>query len=193
MKTIALALIFLMNSTPQCLKVDLLLIGDMSPSVDGNQKQMAQAFSEFINKYELSDDGIRMGIVTFNSGARTNCALTSDKKKLIRCSDSIATQRTAGNTYMEEAFNTALDQFSSNIRRNAKRMMIVVSDGAVDHDMLCLMIAKSIKNNGIKICSVLILDNTPRPDFMKDISSDCYLETDYGSLHDEMAKLNVCI
>jgi len=194
MKILALVLITLLtSSTPQCLRLDLILIGDMSSSVEGHQKFVSNAFKGFIQKYELSDEGLRIGIITFNSDAKVICSLSSNKDTLISRSSRIANKLTDGNTYLEQALNSSLDEFAQNGRYGYKKMLVIVSDGDVNNESICLNMFKAVKTAGVKVCSVLILDSTPRPEFMKEISSDCYVATKYESLHDELQKLSICL
>lgn len=194
MKTLALVLIALITSSSnQCLKLDIILLGDMSTSVEGHQRIMSQAFKAFVEKYEFNDDNLQMGIVTFNTKSEVICSLTSDKTKLIRESITLSSKATDGNTYLEEGLNEALNQFVNNGIKGHDRLIIIVSDGDVDHDAICLAMIKSIKSVGIKVCSVLIKDGWQKPEFMKTISSGCYVESSYESLHEEIKKLNVCL
>lgn len=121
------------------------------------------------------------------------CELTDNKEKLLEEAEGIAFKFTDGSTSLESGLNRALDEFVLRGRPGYDKMIILVSDGDVNNPTLCINMAAIIKEAGVKVCSVLILDGSKRPDFMKEIANGCYVESDYKSLYEELRKLDVCI
>src|SRR6185369_13881362 len=67
----------------QCLKLDIMLIGDMSGSVQGNEQFVYNALSTFASRFELSEEGVKIGAITFDSSPKLISPLTANKQQLL--------------------------------------------------------------------------------------------------------------
>lgn len=200
MKIIILVLLYLFSEnktvetkSPGCLQLDIVIVGDLSGSVQGSEKFVSDAFQAFSSKLEVSEEAVKIGVVVFNSVAYMIQPLTSDKTILGKKVGSIASFEASGSTNMLSAFGMAIDDLVQNGRKGFRKIIIMVSDGAVDNSDATLLVAQQIKAANISICGVLILDGTVDHEFMKVISSEyCYTEANYGNLIKELEKLDMC-
>lgn len=193
-----------------CLQMDIMLLGDFSSSVHGYESFVAKAFAAFAKQFELSENGVKIGVVTFTSIAEVVCPLTSDRELLRTKVDSLDYFKANGNTNMFWAFSLAKREFQLHGREGFKKMMIVVSDGEPNLKTEVKIFAQQIKRENINICGVLIVKNMWDEDsmvnymtlsmsqingaeFMKEISGDCYVESDYQNLITEIQKLSICL
>jgi len=67
MKMLIFLITSLFYSSTGCLKMDIVLVGDLSGSCQGNEKFIGDAFISIIEKLEIGEDNVKVGIVTFNS------------------------------------------------------------------------------------------------------------------------------
>lgn len=226
MKTLILILLasILISSAPikqsrmgGCLQMDIMLLGDLSSSVEGYEPFVAHAFISFVNQFELSETGIKIGVITFNSSPNLISPLSSDTGVVRRKTRTLLHRAGSGSTNMLGALAMAIDQFTRNGRTDYKKMIILISDGEPDAEEDVLETAKQIKSLNIGICGVLIIVEEDRDTpfkstvypygtfgipivkrdgrvTMKKISSDfCYVESNYENLIIELKKLDICM
>jgi len=176
-----------------CLQVDIMLVGDFSGSVMGHQQFVTDAFISFANSFELSEEGIKMGIVKFGDRAQLISDLNSDQEDFKKKAMTLNYYFPVGNTMLQSALELSVEKLlGSKGRKGYGKMIVIVSDGAVDDPMESLKIIGQLKQLGIKICTVLIKTEMTRPEYMQYISSDCYVESDYENLAIEIKKLDIC-
>ncbi len=176
-----------------CLKLDLILLADLSPSVQGYQPFIADALLEFVEKFEISPENVQIGVVGFNSGAILINPLSSNKTELLRNVISIKSAEVEGSTDLKAGLFYSLQEFSSHGRNLASKIIIIVSDGRVDDPDNTLLIADQLKMTNITICGVLVKDNSSDSEFMKSICGDCYAESNYENLAKGLIALDVCM
>lgn len=177
-----------------CLQMDIMLLGDFSDSVNGHESFIIDAFREFTNKFDLADDGIKIGAIAFGSDVKLVSPLTSDRTELTNGIDILVGNSPTGNTNLKDALILAYDQLIKNGRDDYRKMIIIISDGEPDYPNETLTIAYQIKGANIGICTVLILGDRISPETLRQLSSnDCYVETRYEELISEIKKLNVCV
>jgi Mg-chelatase subunit ChlD len=183
------------ESNNGCLQIDIMLLGDFSQSVNGHEKFVSGAFNAFAKRFELSEDGVKIGAIIFDSDAILISPLTSDELFLHNQLDSLTYYYEAnGTTNMLGALHVAMDQFVDNGRVGYRKIIIVISDGQPDISSRVLELARQIKSLNIGICGVLVLANNNSSEFMREVSSDfCYVETDYENLILELKKLEICM
>ena len=198
MKKLLLIIILSLCSTGTysqgCIRADIVLLADMSGSVKGHQKYVHDALYAFVDRFELSDDGVRMSLITFNDDPVVMFPLGTDKELLLHAIDIVGETMPEGSTYMFGAFQSAMNEFQKRgIHRN--RIVIVISDGSPNHAYETKEIAKDIQFTfGAKVFGVLINTYDEDDAFMKEISSpDCYVETQYELLANELQKLDICL
>ena len=216
MKTILfLALLTLFGFTSKqppsedCLRLDVILIGDTSDSVIGYESFIDTAFTSFVDKFEMADQSIRMGVIQFSDDAHVLCHLTGDKQ-IVKKSLNKFKEKANGSTNMLAAFWAAVREFKTNGRLDVKKVIVIVSDGEPSSIIETTSVATHLKDTlGIDICGVLVvkIDNDDgsfqmmynvrdsySPQFMKNISSDfCYVESDFKTLKNKLMRLSICL
>lgn len=173
-----------------CLEMDVVLLVDVSGSVKGYEYYIHNALNTLVDKVELSEDGINIGAVTFSNQGWVICPLTDNKALLKEKFVNIISNE--GGTQMGNGIFVAVNELM-NGRRGVQKMLIILSDGAVDNSADVKTMTTMLKTSGVKICSVLIITSTIDKQLMKDISSNCYLESSYENLNKEIEKLDICI
>lgn len=174
-----------------CLELDVVLLIDISGSIQGHEHKAQEAVKIFLDGLELADDGIMVSIVTFSSEPRLICSLSSDKTMLKGKANDIISDN--GATYIASGLYLSVEQLLKVGREGVKKMIIVISDGQVADPETSKTICSQLKVAMIGICSVLILTDVHNRDFMRDISNGCYIESSYDNLPKEIKKLDMCI
>lgn len=190
----------------QCLKMDIMLVGDMSSSVQDNEQFIADAFDALTNKLELSDDGIRIGLITFNTGHHIWTPQTSNKGAvLFHIDNAIRNTRAGGETYMTDALMAAMTLLSNGTRdENTLKLIIIVSDGQPNSPSDAITVANQIKSlPGYAIFGVLVIDeeysNTYYQHSIEDDSkfmeaiSTVYVRTNYEALAQTIRDMDICL
>lgn len=198
MKKVLLSLLLFVSSISfgndnSCLQIDIILVADFSSSVENYQYFISSALQAFANRFELSEGTVKIGLIVFSDYPRLLCPLTSDGERLKKEIDEVSTLVPEGETYMGEAFLLAMDEINKNGRAGYKRMIIIISDGYPTWRESTLRINNQVKGNNISVCSVLIKVNVCDGEFMKDISTNCYVESNYENLILALESLDVCI
>lgn len=187
----------LVENTPSnvnCLQMDIMIVGDFSASIHGHERFVNESFIAFANQFDLSENGIKIGIVAFNSDAVLVSPLTSKKDTLLNGINRWMDNIQIGSTNMHEGMRLAMHQFATNGQILHRKMIIIISDGLPNSVDNVLNYAEAIKNSNIDICSVLIIAKNNNPEFMKKISTNyCYVESSYENLIYELKKLDICM
>lgn len=187
MKTLAL-LLLCSGLHAQCLKLDLVVVGDLSFSVSGHEHQIYEAFVGLAQSLDVSEATTKIAAVTFSTSAEINCHLSADRN------DIEFSPRTAeGSTNLRAALEAALQELVDNGRPDARKMIVVVSDADADSPGAAIAIATGLRASGIIICGVLIQDYNSRADVMQDLTGGCYTQSTYKDLAAEIKKLDVCL
>ncbi len=189
-KVLAVLLFSLLPVRHSCLQIDLLLIGDLSQSVHGFEPFISRAFTQFSDQFDLGEESLKIGVITFSDDARVIVPLTSEAAVLKTGLTHIGTAE--GGTNMITSFYKAVDEFAEHGRPGFRKLIIVVSDGDVTSPEQTLAISHMLRNSQIQICSVLIKSIDQKDEFMESISSDCYVKSNYESLIVELRKLDIC-
>lgn len=185
------------RNSPGCAQMDILLVGDFSSSVIHHENFIVKACQAFINQFELSERGIKMGIIRFNEQPELLSPLTSNRDQLNSALQKM--YRTAsGSTNIDSALMAASDEIFSNRKRNGiNKIIILISDGDPDsgevYKMGSVLRAKKLHDQGVSICSILVLAYKYDRDYMKMISNGCYSEAHYQTLAEELKKLDLCL
>lgn len=177
-----------------CLKADIILLADMSGSIKGHEQYVYNALLTFVNRFELSEEGIRMSLVTFNWTEEVLYPLGSDKNALLDALVYMISKPPEGGTDMYKAFTAAKSEFiKRGIHQN--RIVIVISDSSPSYPIETQEMAKELKIIFNSLVFGVLVNSYDRNDtFMKDISSpNCYLETEFETLGSELQKLDVCL
>lgn len=200
------------TSEDSCLKMDVMVLIDMSGSVDGHEIKVATSLNTFINRFDLSENGLRIGLLTFSSGlnVHTYVAPTSNREKLRSAVINVASTMASGSTVMSRPLFIAYEALISE-RPYADKAIIIISDGDVDELVIdpsnnnlivtddrvrTLHNAELIKSSGIIVCGVLINEGWVGTDpwFLQSLTTPgYYVETDYSHLEIELKKLSICM
>lgn len=181
-----------------CLRLDILLVGDYSYSCDGKEHFIVDAFKAFANRFKLSEEDFKIGIITFEETATIRCPLTSDP---ILFNDAIKKlenlKANGAGTNITLALRAAFDELHSNGRQHTTKIIILVSDGLNNNgEADPVKVADQIKITGTTICTVLVdkESNATNATVMKYIAtSGWYVESSYGTLIDELKTLDICL
>lgn len=172
-----------------------MLISDMSGSIRGNEDFVYNALNVFINRFDLSEDGIRIGYITFSDNATLMSKFTISKENLVGKFNLIKLYGANGDTRMEKAFQLAQTEIMNNGRPMISTIVVMISDGepnSKDESMNMAMLLKSLPNTNI--CGVYIDKSGGDANFLKEISSEfCYVESDFKNLVNELKKMDICM
>lgn len=180
--------------TPACLNMDIIIIGDYSGSVQGNEPFLIRSFQVLINNLlTMPEDDIHLGLILFNDLAEVICPLTADKD-IAHKSLSYISDRSNGSTFLTNALYSSFDELTTNGRSGYKKIIIIISDGDVHDVDESILAVNQLKSIGIQVYSILINTNVANKEFMESISSpNCYFETDYFNLAKTIVNLNLCL
>ena len=197
MKAVLLLIsLFLFKPTDYgCAKLDIIILADMSQSVQGYEDYIREASETFINRFELSEDGIQIGLIVFNSRVTVLSSITDNKSELLRDIQYISIGTATSNTDLSAGLQSTMGEFLEHNRPNSGKIIIIISDGKPNDPNDALK-----KVNDAKLllnCTVFgILVKTLDSDggYMESLSSpNCYIETNYQMLADELNKLDICL
>lgn len=190
-------IIFLLSITlcsAQCLQMDIMLVGDMSGSVNGQEYQVADAFDALVDRLELSEDGIRIGVITFNTKVFVLTPQTSNKGSIkLHIDTGIRNRKAEQTTNLDAALQTAFILLSGGERPDATKLIILVSDASPNMMEPTYRTASQIKSMpGYAIFGVLIQNSETSEDFMAMIST-IYVKTNYESLVNTIKQMDICL
>ena len=207
----ALVLIFACLLLPNrqlngCLEMDIILLLDFSGSVEGYEKFIVDALEAFSDRFQISEDRVRIGVIVFNNDPIIISGLTGNKDKIVENILKIKELRADGGTYMFPALMSAEMEFEKN-PRDERKMIIFVSDGKPSDakgywkktngeikEGNIFEFSQKIKSKGIEICGIFIDNGEPGRNFMMKISTTPYFfDSDYLSLILTLRKLDICL
>lgn len=204
---LAIAILFITAKAPPspkdslgggCLEADILFITDWSGSIDGHQSQVVRAADAFINGFELSPNGVKIGIMSFSGSAQIDCPLTANKAQLDTVLFGLRFRVPGGDTKLNSALVNAPQLFNqSTIERDKTadmQIIIFMSDGDGTDNAAAITSAKTLKDQGVIIFAIGIGDikDAPRKDLKNIASPDSYLEINYESLRKTLQGLDLC-
>jgi Mg-chelatase subunit ChlD len=189
---IAVFLLFSLTCHSQCNKMDIVIIGDYSGSVQGNEEFVTDAISTFASS--VHSETVRVAVVLFDNQPKIIAELNSEVADLLAQVFSYRDVFATGGTNIESALQMAANILLTE-QNDSRKLVILISDGDVTTGTPegALMTGKQLNAIGVGICSVLIQNKTSQPDFMKEISGGCYVESNYESLSKELKNLNICL
>lgn len=174
-----------------CLEMDIVILADLSGSVENYEPFVVEAVEAFVNKTDISEEGIRLGIIGFNDNPFIISPIYGDKEEI---KNNIHSFDFSGHdlTNMTDALQLSLIELFKE-RQSVQKLLIIISDGAVSDRSTTRLTIEQLKAVNVGICAVLIRNSSSQNDFMKEISSGCYVETSYESLVTELAKMDTCL
>ena len=180
-----------------CLQIDIVLVGDLSGSVSNNENQVRNAFSAFVDRFELSDIGIKIGIVIFGTDAKVMSQLSSDKVALKQKISEIP--YASGSTNLKAGLYEASNMLVTNagmVRRDVPMLIIVVTDGEADDKEGAAYLAEQLQEMlGIGICAIMIENQSSAETYLKSIASPFCSRTvrGYNNLIEAMKQMDICL
>jgi len=123
--------------------VDIIILVDESASLSSAAvRSEKEALQKIIGSYEISQEGVRLGILPFSSGEGSprsvpECDLTETDqdgiKNLTKCASQVVRQRQRGraDTDFAQAIEAAISNFSNS---NATKVIVLLTDGKYDPD-----------------------------------------------------------
>ena len=192
MKTL-LILLSLLSPKPDCLELDIMLIGDFSTSTDGHQVNTAEAFQAFANRFQLSETGVKMGLIVFGSDCEIVTPLTSSSVELSHGIEILKSHEAMGSTNMNSALQLATVELMKG--RQVQKVIILISDGLPDNQEGTLKTANDLKTIlGYTICTVLVTASSTDEVLLTKVASvGGYVRTDYEGLASVIESLNICL
>lgn len=198
-KAITFAIFLLMltswlNCTPQCMDLDIMIVGDFSGSVQGHERYVIDAFNSFAGIVN-EEKNIRVGLILFADHPVTVMNLSKNIDSLILCTQRLREPTASGSTDIHSAIQKAANNLYAQ-DNNSRKLIILISDGQITsggNEAQTIATAHSLSILGIGICSVLIKSASSQPEFMRQVASGCYVESDYKNLTAELSKLDICL
>lgn len=197
MKVFILTLLLSFSTWAQtgCLDADIILVADLSGSVKGQETFIADAADVFINRFDLWEHGIRIGMFVFSNETFLISHLTSDKDALLGATNLIRNNPLGTSTNLANAIDNAYNEYVKNGRKGeTKRIMILISDGRADVPDTFYIAADRIKKDlGVIICGIYVHTFSGDRDSMESVStSSCYVASNYEELAGILERLNIC-
>lgn len=177
-----------------CLEADILLVADLSGSINGNEDFVADAYVAFINRFELADHRMRIGAYAFSKNVHLISHLTSDKAALLSAVEVMRKNPYGTSTNLTSAMLHAGGEYVSNWRREIRRILILISDGHADNRATFLASVAQLKQElGVEVCGIYVDTYEGKPKDMLSISEPyCYVASNYEQLVEILERLNIC-
>lgn len=174
-----------------CLEMDIIILCDLSGSVEGKEQFITEAVTTFVDKIDISETGIRVGVMGFNEIPFIVSGLNGNKEEIKHLVEDYPFSG-EGLTYMSTGLQVAFNELSRD-RPGVQKLIILISDGAASDEDDAMTVVDQLKFVNVGICGVLIRNASSDSDFMKKISNGCYVESSYESLVVELAKMDICL
>lgn len=117
------------EDTSPCFPADIMIVADMSSSVNNVKSFIWDAVAVLPNKYKMHDSKVRMGLIRFNETPTLVTPLTGDRGLFLDNLEQTRTESATESTNILSALELADQQFSSKTRRDALKLVILVTDG----------------------------------------------------------------
>lgn len=195
-KIVFIFLLFIANIglAQDCLQLDLLILSDFSGSVKGHEKFITDAIKQFSEQFELSEQGIKIGVIAFETESYLVSPLTSDRDELNDRIRTLSKIKANGGTNLIGALMRADSELMNHGRIGYRQVIVIISDGAPDYPDITLKVADQVKSDNIGIFGVYVDDFLGDSNYLQQISSEfCYVRSDYQNLIFTLKKLNMCL
>lgn len=187
-----------------CIHADIVFIADWSSSVFNKKNYIVNAARTLSENFVLSNDGIKMGIVTFSDKGNVIVKCSGDQTEFRKATNYLALDEPYGNTDMALGLEKAETLFSiSKEERNNEpehKFIILISDGETGNIDESFQIATRLKKDHVFIYTIQVIeegDDETAFDgsyILKNIASDqgFYYRSTYESLYEIIKKLEFC-
>lgn len=177
----------------QCAKIDIIVLVDMSHSVKGHDGYIRNAVHSFADDLDLDEEGVRLGVITFNSYANIIHPLDANKEKLLQDIRYINDAMVYGTTLMDYAIKKATMEYEERGRVESGKILIIISDGNPNYEDAVIGEMTEIRNiYNPTVFGIMIKSDEENEIFMKSIV-DVYIETNFEMLVNEIKRLNLCL
>ncbi len=133
---------------------DIYLVIDVSGSMADQSKITfaKNAATEFVNAFQLDNSSdYRIGLISFEARVNTLAKLTDDPSGL---KDAISLLHAEGDTAMGDAIRTADDLFAQETGSDARKTVLLLTDGISNTGMNPITAAQNAKVSGLTIFTV---------------------------------------
>lgn len=203
-------------SSSGCLEADILIVVDWSGSTQSEHSSMVGAIYAYSRSFVLTDNGIKIGIVSFGDNSTIVSPITADTDVLDQGMMTLLADNANHGTVADDVpaliHTLMLQSMKERGRMPLRRFVIFISDGDI-HNRREIRTELVRASTSLEIMTFAIWlgessedsNNIPyvEPredvemsgrDFMKLIASPgCFLQSDYSSLRDFLIRLNLCI
>lgn len=194
MKTLLLTLLVSTCSYCQgCLEMDIMIIGDYSGSIYGRQKYVADAVDAFISRFDLSERGMKIGILTFNDNSTLWSGLTTNKKKLQQTVTSLYELTPSGSTNLSTALQDAALELQYG--RKVPKLIVLITDGMPDNAPDAEKTAREIYTFfNINICGIYVNGSYGDAQWLEKIcTNSCFSRSSFEYLAEQLKRMDICL
>jgi len=135
-------------------QIDIYLVIDVSGSMMDQSKIVSakNAASEFVDAFQLEkSSNYRIGLISFETQVHTLSKITDDPSGL---KDAISRLQPGGDTAMGDAIRTASVLLSQEARPDARKTVLLLTDGIANRGIPPINAAQIAKDNGLTIFTV---------------------------------------
>ncbi|KIH45994.1 von Willebrand factor type A domain protein, partial [Ancylostoma duodenale] len=115
---------------------DLMFVIDTSTSVEGEFQQQLQFAVDLVKRLPSEDfeHRVRVGVVVFNSNSSVALRMANPRSRSAVLDSLLSLRYSGGSTSVASGVNTALDEIEKDRRKDARLMLVLISDGnSQDH------------------------------------------------------------
>ena len=200
-RSLVLVLLLITNiygTGDRCLKLDLVLLVDLSGSVEGREQFIADACQSFVDNLNVGENEIRISVITFNSYTTTLSSLTSNKETLNRAIDNIRYTPAHNMTNMSMGLRQASWELTNSSRQGVRRMIVIITDGMPDSRQDTLAAVDELSIFSIDLCGVFVYDHYDDTiahglEFLRTITGSCFTHGNYVILSEQIKRLSICL
>jgi Mg-chelatase subunit ChlD len=181
-----------------CLQMDIVLLADASGSVGANTQYISNALKAFADRFETSENGVRIGIVSFGDKPLllTNITHNKNKLKIAAANYTNFYSLVGASTKTADALMYSTNLFYESDRPEVKKLIILITDGEPNDIHETTRVADEIRNlHNIDICTIHVMTiSGGNKTHLQDISSEaCYVVSGYESLIETIINMDVCL
>ncbi len=188
----------------RCINADIILVLDFSGSVANRKDFIVNSAKAVEEEFVVSEEGIKVGIVVFETEDSLITKCTGDVARLGAAVDAVSAMDFFGGTAMQKGLDLVPGLFSlSAVERGKKpeyRIVIIVSDGFVDDSASVEFLCDKFKSEGIFVYGVQAderafkSEDNSGDELLRSLSSgnDFFYKTSYQAVYSRIKKLNFC-
>lgn len=187
-----------------CLVADIVFVADFSGSMAKYSNLVSDAFKEFSANLDISEEGIRVGFVSFTGNVYLDLVLTGDENEVINFENKLTFRESGGSTELAPALAMAKQVFLSldeNRFSSSKKVIVFISDGQTSgadytaDSISAITESWELRKLGVDVYVIdpQTIDSHPMLLHMIATTDDHYIASDYASLAEAIKKLNFCM